>query len=53
MNRESNALLVKVLAGDTRPTRLGTRLTYMPRNLLTDCSFDAVEQEKRPEHTGS
>jgi hypothetical protein len=57
MYKRSDALIVKVLASDSRLPGLGTRLTYSPRDLLVNCSFDADEhtpgEESRPPYPGS
>jgi hypothetical protein len=37
----SAALQVQVLADSSRPSKVGTRVTRMPRDLLANCSFDS------------
>lgn len=39
----AESLNIQTLA-ETRSPRVGTRLTYMPRDLLANCSFDIIEE---------
>jgi hypothetical protein len=39
----SEALQVQFLADSSRPSQVGTRVTRAPRDLLANCSFDAVD----------
>lgn len=45
----SKLLQVQVLVEHPHPSRVGTRLTYQPQDLLAGCSFDADEGAARDE----